>query len=85
MDFSFSERAQELRARAREFVRREVMPLEPRLSGSWKALEPALRDARARAKSERLWVPDLEVPLEEFAVLSEELGRSPLGHYCVNG
>ncbi|TMA72170.1 MAG: acyl-CoA dehydrogenase [Deltaproteobacteria bacterium] len=84
MDFSFSERAQELRARAREFVRREVMPLEPRLSGSWKALEPALREARARARSLRLWVPDLEVPLEEFAVLSEELGHSPLGHYCVN-
>ncbi|HYY53159.1 MAG TPA: acyl-CoA dehydrogenase family protein, partial [Myxococcales bacterium] len=84
MDFSFSERAQELRARAREFVRREVMPLEPRLSGSWRELEPALREARARAKSLRLWVPDLDVPLEEFAVLSEELGRSPLGHYCVN-
>ena len=29
-------------------------------------------------------MPDLDVPLEEFAVLSEELGRSPLGHYCVN-
>src|SRR5436305_13460120 len=60
------------------------MPLEPRLSGTWKALEPALREARARARSLRLWVPDLEVPLEEFAVLSEELGHSPLGHYCVN-
>ena len=84
MDFSLSERAQELRTRAREFVRREVMPLEPRLSGSWKALEPSLEAARAKAKSAGLWVPDLDVPLEEFAVLSEELGRSPLGHYCVN-
>jgi acyl-CoA dehydrogenase len=84
MDFSLSERALELRTRAREFVRREVMPLEPRLPGSWKALEPALAAARAKAKSAGLWVPDLDVPLEEFAVLSEELGRSPLGHYCVN-
>jgi len=84
MDFSISKRAQDLRQRAREFVKREAMPLEPRLTGSWSALEPALREARSRAKSEGLWVPDLDVPLEEFAVLSEELGRSPLGHYCVN-
>jgi len=84
MDFSLSQRAQDLQARAREFVRREVMPLEPRLSGSWKSLEPALSGARQKAKSAGLWVPDLDVPLEEFAVLSEELGRSPMGHYCVN-
>jgi len=84
MDFSISKRAEDLRNRAREFVRREVMPLEPRLSDSWGALEPALREARAKAKSQGLWVPDLDVPLEEFAILSEELGRSPLGHYCVN-
>ena len=84
MDFSISKRAEELRERARQFVRREVMPLEPRLSGSWKELEPALREARGKAKSAGLWAPDLDVPLEEFAILSEELGRSPLGHYCVN-
>ena len=84
MDFSISERAQQLRNRAREFVRRYVIPLEARLPGSWKELEPALQQARATAKSLGLWVPDLGVPLEEFAMLSEELGRSPLGHYCVN-
>ena len=84
MDFSISERAQQLRNRAREFVRRYVIPLEARLTGSWKELEPALQQARATAKSLGLWVPDLGVPLEEFAMLSEELGRSPLGHYCVN-
>ena len=74
MDFSISERAQQLRNRAREFVRRYVIPLEVRLSGSWKELEPALQQARATAKSLGLWVPDLGVPLEEFAMLSEELG-----------
>ena len=84
MDFSLSKRAEDLRNRAREFVRRDVMPLEGRLAGSWKALEPALREARGKAKAAGLWVPDLDIPLEEFAVLSEELGRSPLGHYCVN-
>ena len=45
MDFSISKRAQDLRQRAREFVKREAMPLEPRLTGSWSALEPALRQA----------------------------------------
>ena len=84
MDFSISKRAQDLRERARDFIRRQVMPLEPRLSGAWSELEPSLRQARARAKSAGLWAPDLEVPLEEYAVLSEELGHSPLGHYCVN-
>jgi len=84
MDFSISKRAQDLRERAREFIRRQVMPLEPRLSGAWRELEPLLRDARGRAKTAGLWAPDLEVPLEEYAVLSEELGHSPLGHYCVN-
>src|SRR5438132_271714 len=79
-----SEGAQQLRNRAREFVRRYVIPLEARLPGSWKELEPALQQARTTAKSLGLWVPDLGVPLEEFAMLSEELGRSPLGHYCVN-
>ena len=84
MDFSISERALDLRDRAREFVRREVMPLEPRLSDPWSALEAALKEARAKARAARLWAPDLHVPLEDFAVLSEELGRSPLGHYCAN-
>ena len=84
MDFSISKRAQDLKERARDFVRREVMPLEPRLSGSWSALEPSLNEVRGKAKAAGLWAPDLEVPLEEYAVLSEELGRSPLGHYCTN-
>ena len=67
MDFSISERAQQLRNRAREFVRRYVIPLEVRLSGSWKELEPALQQARATAKSLGLWVPDLGVPGKQKA------------------
>jgi alkylation response protein AidB-like acyl-CoA dehydrogenase len=85
MDFSLSDRAQDLRGRAREFVKTVVVPLEGLLAGSWAALEPALREARGKAREAGLWVPALKLPLEEFAVLSEELGHSPLGHYCVNG
>jgi len=85
MDFSLSDRAQDLRGRAREFVKTVAVPLEGLLAGSWAALEPALREARGKAREAGLWVPALKLPLEEFAVLSEQLGHSPLGHYCVNG
>ncbi len=84
MDFALSDRVQDLRRRAREFVNAVVIPLEGGLAGSWADLQPSLREARAQAKAARLWAPDLHLPLDEFAVLSEELGRSPLGHYCVN-
>ncbi|MCA1829839.1 MAG: acyl-CoA dehydrogenase family protein, partial [Myxococcales bacterium] len=93
MDFSIPEPVRDLVARYREFVRAAVMPLEQRMASErWSALEPALSEARSRAKSAGLWAPflprslgGLELPLEQFALVSEELGRSPLGHYCVNG
>src|SRR5438874_48818 len=84
MDFSISPKTQELVARVREFVSREVQPLELRLGEPWRALEPALREVRARAKALGLWTPQRGLPLGEFAHVSEELGRSPLGHYAVN-
>jgi len=92
MDFSIPDPVRELQGRFREFVKASVMPLEPRLGEKWSALEPALRSVRAHAKATGLWAPflprslgGLELPLEQFALVSEELGRSPLGHYCVNG
>jgi alkylation response protein AidB-like acyl-CoA dehydrogenase len=93
MDFSIPDPVRELVGRYREFVRTTAMPLERRMAAErWSALEPALREARAKAKSSGLWAPflpkslgGLELPLEQFALVSEELGRSPLGHYCVNG
>jgi len=91
MDFSVSKQLSDLAARIRDFVQREVMPLELRIGGSWAELLPSLQLVRAKAKALRLWAPQLPtalgglgLPLEEFAVVSEELGRSPLGHYSVN-
>jgi len=84
MDFSISPQTQELVKRTREFVAAEVAPLESRLSGPWRSLEPALDELRARAKALGLWTPQLRLPLQDFARVSEELGRSPLGHYAVN-
>jgi alkylation response protein AidB-like acyl-CoA dehydrogenase len=84
MDFSVREETQELMKRVREFVTREVQPLESRLAEPWRSLEASLREVRARAKALGLWAPQRGLPLSEFAHVSEELGRSPLGHYAVN-
>src|SRR5438128_1804809 len=84
MDFSVPEKTLELVARVREFVAREVQPLELRLGEPWRSLEVALAEVRARAKVLGLWAPQRGLPLSQFAHLSEELGRSPLAHYAVN-
>ena len=59
MDFSSPPEVQELVARVREFVRREVLPLERRVGSGFKALEPALRELRASARRQGLWAPQL--------------------------
>jgi alkylation response protein AidB-like acyl-CoA dehydrogenase len=84
MDFSLSPQTQELTGRARRFLAAHVQPLEVLLGGPWAAVEAALREVRAKAKAEGLWTPQRSLPLSEFAHLSEELGRTPLGHYAVN-
>jgi acyl-CoA dehydrogenase len=84
MDFSVSPKVQELSARVRDFVKTCVQPLEARLSEPWTALEPALRQVRSKAKAAGLFAIQRELPLSEFAVISEELGRTPLGHFAVN-
>ncbi|HEX8795833.1 MAG TPA: acyl-CoA dehydrogenase family protein [Polyangiaceae bacterium] len=79
-------------ARVREFVRDEVMPLEPKLAGgSFRDALPHLEKARERAKAAGIWAPFLPrehggmgLSLYDYAFISEELGRTPLGHYCLN-
>jgi acyl-CoA dehydrogenase len=84
MDFSLSKETEAFIARTRNFVEGQVIPLELRLGEPWAELLPSLSAARAAAKEAGLWTPQQQLPLEEFARVSEELGRSPLGHYCVN-
>ncbi|RMH54328.1 MAG: acyl-CoA dehydrogenase, partial [Deinococcus-Thermus bacterium] len=75
----------------RAFVEEEVRPLEPRFfRDGFAAVEPALRALRERIRALGWWLPPLPKPwgmglsLSEFARWSEELGRSPLGHYAFN-
>lgn len=87
-----TERLAAILPRVRDFVQQELFPLESAyLHGSFRALEPTLQGLRSRVKGMGLWAPHLPVEdggqgltLTEFGLLSEELGRSPLGHYTFN-
>src|SRR5512132_883311 len=92
MDFSESDRVRGFRQTVREFMKKEVYPLEQKLrNDGFKALLPTLKEKRARAKETGLWAAHIPgewggagLSFTEFAHLSEELGRSPLGHYIFN-
>jgi acyl-CoA dehydrogenase len=92
MDFSESPSVSALRREARELVEREVLPLERDfLEKGFAHVAPALNEKRERAKGTRLWAAHIPtgiggggLSLTEFAHVSEELGRTPLGHYLVN-
>ncbi len=78
--------------RIKDFVRAEVYPLEAEfLRRPFSELKPALEAKRAQVKAMGLWAPHLPVEhggvgltLSEFALVSEELGRTPIGHYLFN-
>ncbi len=92
MDFSISKRMQDLLASARSLLERAVYPLEPALlSGPFSRLVPQLAAVRGEFQAHGIWTPQLPRPFSElglncadYALLSEVLGRSPLGHYAVN-
>jgi alkylation response protein AidB-like acyl-CoA dehydrogenase len=92
MDFSESDRVRGFRQTVRDFMKKEVYPLEQKLrNDGFRALLPTLKEKRAKAKETGLWAAHLPtewggagLSFTEFAHLSEELGRSPLGHYIFN-
>jgi len=73
----------------RAFVRDELIPLEPQfLSRPFRELLPALAERRQQVRRLGLWAPHLPrevggagLSLPAFARLSEEMGRTPIGHY----
>jgi alkylation response protein AidB-like acyl-CoA dehydrogenase len=76
----------------RAFLVAEVYPLEQDfLQRSFRELLPVLQGKRQQVKNLGLWTPHLpkeygglELSLAEFANLSEEMGRTPLGHFVFN-
>ena len=78
--------------RIKEFLRTKVYPLENEfLQRPFRDLAPTLSAKRDEVKAMGLWAPHLPkehgglgLSLSEFALISEELGRTPLGHYLFN-
>ena len=89
MDFTISEKIQTIVAMINEFVEKELIPLEPEfLAKDFKDLLPILREKQAMVKKMELWAPNFPVEcggmglsLLEHGLVSEALGRTPLGHY----
>ena len=92
MDFQIPEATQALLKKYRQFVDEELIPLERTfLMQDFGAVLPTLREKRQLAKERGLWLPQIEkewgglgLSLLEHGLVSAELGRSPLGHYCFN-
>lgn len=93
MDFSLPPSLEPTLASARDVMNRLVLPLEMKYgeTGSLKTILPDLARVRAEVKRMGLWAPQLPkelggmgLTLMEHARMSEELGRSPLGHYVFN-
>lgn len=92
MDFTPSPKVAAIQQTVRAFVQKELVPLEPALArDGFKALLPVLQEKRARAKETGLFaahVPQAHggagLSLAEYAHMSEELGKSPLGHWTFN-
>lgn len=89
MDFTISEKMQTTLDLIRTFLAKEVDPLEQTFFRKpFRELLPDLGLLRAKVKQMGLWGPQLPeelggmgLSLVEHGLVSEALGRSPLGHY----
>jgi acyl-CoA dehydrogenase len=76
----------------KDFVQEEIVPLERLfLHHDFDSLFPLLDEKRRLAQSIGLWLPQIPaedggmgLSLVEHGLVSEVLGRSPLGHYTLN-
>jgi acyl-CoA dehydrogenase len=89
MDFDPPEAVRPLLDRMERFVADVVIPAEPAvLENGFAGSKPLLDDLRRQCKAARMWGPQLPhelgglgLGLVEHGLVSERLGRSPLGHY----
>ena len=76
----------------RQFVEERLLPLEDRTRGwNWHRIEPLLQELRREVKTNGWWLPQIAsehggmgLSLEAFGRVSEQLGRSPFGHFVCN-
>jgi alkylation response protein AidB-like acyl-CoA dehydrogenase len=90
MDFEIPPRTAALLQRIREFIDERVIPIEPEIlnGGGIGGDEPLLVARRDEVRAAGLWGPQvphelggLGLSLLDHGLVSQELGRSPLGHY----
>jgi acyl-CoA dehydrogenase len=89
MDFTISEKMKTILEMITEFVEKELIPLEHEfISGDFRDMLPVLREKRRMVKQMELWGPNIPrelggmgLSLVEHGLVSEALGRTPLGHY----
>jgi len=89
MDFATPERMRPILDRARAIVDDHIIPRELEiLGGGFAAAGGLVDELRARVKQAGLWGPQMPAELGgmglsllEHGLMSEVLGRSPLGHY----
>ena len=92
MDFSETPKVRTVRAVVREFVEQELLPIEATIRhDGFEAHLPLLLEKREKARQTGLFAAHLPeavggagLSLTEFAHMSQELGRSPVGHYVFN-
>lgn len=90
MDFDPPASVKPLLANIETFVAEHVIPLERRVfEVGFDKAEPELAALRAKVKAAGMWGPQLPkelgglgLDLVEHGLVSERLGRSPLGHYA---
>jgi len=89
MDFAISDKMKTILGMINEFVDRELIPLEPEfIKHDFKEMLPVLREKQKIVKKMELWAPNypeelggMGLALLEHGLVSEALGRTPLGHY----
>ncbi len=92
MDFQISEKMQVILEMINEFVNKELIPLEPEfLNREFVDLLPVLGEKRRLVRQMELWAPNhpkelggMGLDLVEHGLVSEVLGRTPIGHYVFN-
>lgn len=89
MDFTITERMQTVLDMINEFVNKELIPIEHEfLTNEFRDMLPVLQEKRRMVKQMELWGPNhpkelggMGLTMLEHGLVSEALGRSPLGHY----
>ena len=89
MDFAIPESLAPTLERIREFIDAKVIPAEAEIHAG--PVDALMAPIRAEAKAAGLWLPQMSkrhggmgLSLLEHGLVSEQLGRSPLGNYALN-